>query len=151
MKQITAEWLKELGLESAANKVNATKEFERRCAIAYEHFRFVTQANIDNFNAKIKKKTLQKNVNGFSQVYDHLHFVSLRAYREIPPENVLLKLEEAKRRNCFDDFEVAKIESVKVRPDPILFGRVRGCPDRFYISQWDTDISIEEILLPNEG
>lgn len=150
MKQITAEWLKELGLESAANKVSATKEFERRCAIAYEHFRFVTQKNIDDFNAKLEKETLKKDSNGFSR-YDTLQFVNLRAYREIPPANVLLKLEEAKGRNCFDDFEVAKIESVEIRPDPILFGRVKGCPDRFYISQWDSDVRIEDILKENEG
>jgi len=149
-KTITAEWLKKLGLESAANKINATKEFERRCAIAYEHFRFVTQKNIDDFNAKIKKETFKKDANGFHR-WDLLQFTSLKAYQEIPPANVLLKLEEAKDKNCFDDFEVAKIQSVEVRPDPILFGRVKGCPDRFYISQWDSDVRIEDILKENEG
>jgi len=150
MKQITAEWLKELGLESAANKVNATKEFERRCAIAYEHFRFVTQKNIDDFNTKIKKETFKKHANGFSR-YDTLQFVNLVSYQEVPPVNVLEKLEEAKGKRCFDSFEVAKIQSVEVRPDPILFGRVKGCPDRFFVSQWDSDVRIEDILKENEG
>ena len=150
MEKITTEWLQKLGLESAANKIKATKEFERRCAIAYEHFRFVTQENISNFNEKLKKETLKKDDSGF-QRYDQLQFISLRSYQEIPPVSVLEKLEEAKQKRCFDYFEIAKIQSVEVRPDPILFGRINGCPDRFYISQWNDDVRIEDILKENEG
>ena len=51
----------------------------------------------------------------------------------------------------FDTFEVAKIESTRVYRDPIVFGRISGCDDRFYIAQYDDDVKIEDLLGPNEG
>jgi hypothetical protein len=58
---------------------------------------------------------------------------------------VLEKMREAKKCNCFDSFEIAKIESIEVKKDPILFGRVNECGDRFFIAQWDDDVTIEAI------
>ena len=57
-------------------------------------------------------------------------------------------LEEAKKLDCFDEFEIAYIAEVK---DPILFGIVKGCSTKFYVAQWDDDVRIEDILAPNEG
>jgi hypothetical protein len=48
--------------------------------------------------------------------------------------------------DCFDSFEIAKIQWKREIKDPILFGRIDGCPDRFYVSQWDDDVRIEDIL-----
>lgn len=77
-----------------------------------------------------------------------LSFTLVEHYPEVPPAHVLDKMEEAIGRSCFDVFEVAHIVNVK---DPILFGRVQGCPDLFFIDQWDDDIRIEDILATNEG
>jgi hypothetical protein len=62
-----------------------------------------------------------------------------------------MDLKKAKDMGCFDYFEVAKVETVEVRPDPIIFGGIEGCDDKFFITQWDDDVSIEEILNENEG
>jgi len=148
-----AKRLKDLGLAVAAQALETEIEFKRKTVIAYEHFRYVTPEKITDFNNKIKEKTHKDHGNGYStySTYDRLEFVNLGIYGSIPPENVLQDLEKAKSMNCFDKFEIAKISSVEVRPDPILFGVIEGCPDRFYISQWDNDVSIEDILQENEG
>jgi len=147
MSKITVERLKELGLEGAGNELQGLEEFKRKTAIAYEHFRFVTPEKINEFNARLKEKTYNKE----KYSYDKLGFTALKSYTEIPPENVLNDLEESKKKNCFDSYEVAKIESVVERPDPILFGRIDQCSDRFFVSQWDNDVAIEDILSENEG
>jgi hypothetical protein len=83
--------------------------------------------------------------------YDRLVGYPIEEYSEVPPMDCLMDLKTAKDRNCFDTFEVAKVESVVERPDPIIFGRIEGCPDRFFITQWDDDVSIEQILQENVG
>lgn len=60
-------------------------------------------------------------------------------------------LESAHADKCFDKFEVMTVEWHKEVPDPILFGVVNGCADRFFIAQWDTDVKIEDILKDHEG
>ena len=40
--------------------------------------------------------------------------------------------------------EIAQIEEVVIEKDPILFGRINDCADRFYIAQWDDDVSAAE-------
>ncbi|MGD0652253.1 MAG: hypothetical protein ABSA97_14145, partial [Verrucomicrobiia bacterium] len=69
----------------------------------------------------------------------------------VPPPAALEKLAEARMFGCFDDFEVADLKTVAVRPDPILFGVIIGCPDKFFIVQWDNDVKIEDILRADEG
>jgi hypothetical protein len=146
---ISIERLKELGLEKAAMDMQNIQEFDRKCAVAYEKFRYVTQQKIDEFQKRIRVKTEKKEQWGFT--YDTLKFTDLKQYSDVPPESVLSLLESARKENCFDYYEVAKIESVKERVDPILFGRIKNCPDRFFIGQWDTDVKIEDILKENEG
>ena len=147
--KVSVERLKELGLDKASKDMENLQEFDRKCAIAYEKFRYVTQQKIDEFQQRIRAKTEKKTDWGFT--YDTLKFTDLKQYPEVPPESVLDLLESAKKENCFDSFEVAKIESVQERVDPILFGRIKGCPDRFFIGQWDNDVKIEDILKDNEG
>jgi len=80
-----------------------------------------------------------------------LQFTAIQAYEKVPPDFVLEAMEKAMDLNCFDRFEVASIQSVKEIPDPIVFGVIDGCTDKFFISQWDNDVKIEDILKENEG
>ncbi len=136
--------LESLGFKAAGAKVKELSVRKRKMALAYEHYRFVRPQKIDEFNAKLRAKTAQ----GYNRSYQTLSFTLVEHYPDVPPAHVLDKMEEAVGRDCFDVFEVAHIVNVK---DPILFGRVHGCPDLFYIDQWDDDVKIEDILAPNEG
>lgn len=80
------------------------------------------------------------------QTYDTLRFTALKDYDKVPPEACLAQLEVAVKRECFDEFEVADVETVMERPDPIIFGRIKGSSDRFFVTQWDNDIDINDIL-----
>lgn len=135
-KAPTVDQLSKLGFKKAAAKTLELKGRQRKLAIAYEHYRFVKQSHVDAFNAKIRLAG------------NYLAFTSIDEYEGVPPGEVLSALELAHERNCFDAFEVAHIERI---PDPILFGRIKGCSDRFYIGQWDSDVSIDDLLKKNEG
>lgn len=160
--------LKRLGLVNAAGAVhkeierkNRKTELKHKLTIAYEHYRVVTQAKVDEFNIELRKKTEKaaEDSSAFSSIftarpvvtYDQLVFVELGKYSQVPPDHVLDALEVARERGCFDSFEVGVLETVEVRPDPILFGRISGSPDRFFIDQWDDDVKIQDILKDNEG
>lgn len=144
------EQLEKLGFKTAADKVKKLTEKKRKLAIAYEHYRFVREEKIQDFNQKLKEKTFDRKKNGY-EMWQTLTFTPVENYEEVPPMDVLNLLEEAVGRNCFDSYEIAHIKSVVKVPDPILFGRINECPDRFFIGQWDDDVSIEDILKPNEG
>ena len=143
LKQEQGSRLESLGFKQVVKKDKEVKTLRRKLAIAYEHFRYVTQEKVDKFNAKLHKKT-QKRDGG----YQYLEFESITKTELVPPDDVLTLLEEAKKFDCFDEFEIAHIAEVK---DPILFGTIKGCSTKFYIAQWDTDVRIEDILAPNEG
>lgn len=138
---VVLEKLEKLGFKVAGAKVKELGTRKRKMALAYEHYRFVRQDRIDAFNKKLRD-------NGNSFDYKRLSFTPVEDYPHCPPEDVLDKMGVAVDRQIFDHFEVAHIIQVK---DPILFGRVKGCPDRFFIGQWDDDCRIEDILGPNEG
>lgn len=148
--EIDLKELEELGLGQAAANAAYAQRQSKKLMIAYEHYRFVSPGVVDRFKEALKKKTLKGSKYGAS-TYDTLNFTSLQYYPQIPPREVLDALRQAKERGCFDLFEVASIETVEVRPDPILFGQVMGCQDRFFIAQWDNDVRIEDILKENEG
>lgn len=131
--------LSRLGFGAAATKIKEAKIMSRKLAIAYEHYRFVRQEKIDAFNQKLRMD---------SNSYKMLAFTDINQYDQVPPGHVLEALEVAMERKCFDSYEVARIVEVK---DPILFGRINNCPDRFFIAQWDDDVKIEDIISPNEG
>ena len=143
------ERLEKLGLKAASKRVIELRERKRKLALAYEHYRFVRQEKIDAFNQKLQKETQKDMKNGYE--YKTLSFTALESYEATPPESVLDALETAIGRNCFDSYEVAHIVTKVVTPDPILFGRIKACSDRFYIAQWDNDVRIEDILKSNEG
>lgn len=105
------------------------------------------------FNKKLKARTSKTTSRaGWStETFDKLKFVPLAKYDQVPPTEVLDKLETAQERECFDSYEVCKVESVRKVEDPIIFGIVKGCPDKFYIAQWDDDVKIEEILGKDQG
>jgi hypothetical protein len=135
--------LRELGFDAAVEKVNASKELVRKMAVAYEHFDYVSAEDIEKFQDQVKAKTLKEDK--LSRSYDRLTFTNTKEYTEVPPAGVLEKMKAAKAMNCFDSFEIAKIESVQEVKDPILFGRVDKCGDYFFIAQWDDDVTIEAI------
>lgn len=142
--------LLELGFDKAGGKLKEKEDLKRKLAIAFEFHRVVTPGIIDRFQKQLRKKTEKKGK--FGEVsYDTLAFCKIAEYGEVPPADVLDKVKEAKERKCFDYFEVAKVETVQVRPDPIIFGRIKGVNDRFFIAQWDNDVKIEDILMENEG
>ena len=178
--------LKELGLDTAANKIDKGQDLKRKLAIAYEHYRFVSPEIFNRFQNQLYEKTqkIQKNCpkcdgtlivkknedNGFftsfkkgqkcnycsgtgaeEMTYDKLAFVKIEEYPEVPPPDCLMDLKKAKDMRCFDRFEVAKVETVEVRPDPIIFGLIDNCVDKFFVTQWDDDIRIEDILKDSEG
>ena len=153
-EQETVERLEKLGFKTAGSKVKRLAEKKRKLAIAYEHYRFVRKEKIDDFNQRLKEKTIKRekhSFGGYREEYQQLSFTPVEQYSECPPDSVLADLETAMGRNCFDAFEIAHIVTTIKIPDPILFGRISGCPDRFFISQWDDDISIQEILKDHEG
>ena len=138
--------LERLGFKTAGAKVKELSAKQRKMAMAYECYRFVRPEKINAFNEKLRKK-------GSASGYQTLAFTPIEQYEEVPPTHVLDKLEKAQALKCgdlqvFDTFEVAHIVNVK---DPILFARIKGCPDRFFIDQWNDDVRIEDILKPNEG
>lgn len=147
--------LRDLGFEAAANETKAKRALARKLRIAFEHFRVVEPGQIKRFNEELHNKTLNRNPTidnpyGYP-VYQVLKFTPTNQYAGVPPVEVLEKLKEAKKLDCFDAFEVATIESVQVVPDPVLFGVITGCQNKYFIAQWDNDVSIEQILRPEEG
>ena len=151
---INIELLEKLGFTQASKDLKVKEELKRKMTIAYEHFRYVRPEKIIVFNEKLKQETIKregkKGVNLYEN-YDKLAFTPIAQYGTIPPTEVLEKIEQAQKIGCFDEFEIAKIESVKEYKDPIVFGKITGCSDLFFIAQWDNDVKIEDILMPNEG
>lgn len=145
----TQEKLEKLGFTTASNKIKEVAELKRKMVIAYEHFRYVKPDKFQMFEAKLRAETMQETHN--ERRYKTLAFIPIEKYSEIPPVDVLEKLEKAQEMNCFDYFEVAKIEARVEVKDPIIFGCIKGCPDKFYVAQWDDDVKIQDILKENEG
>jgi len=142
-EESTIEKLERAGMKAAAEQLRKKAALGRKLMIAYEHYRFVRPEKIDEFNKKLFKETSKRDGS-----YRYLSLTAIESYDKIPPDHVLENLDVAKERKCFDSFEVVHIMEVK---DPILFGRIKNCPDRFFIDQWDNDVRIEDILKGNEG
>ncbi len=146
--------LKELGFDAAATQMSADKELARKLRIAFEHFRVVEPSHLDRFQSDLKTKTSRQdgsNQWGEITVYDKLVFTAISEYKAIPPKEALAELRKARELGCFDAFEVATIESVRVVPDPIIFGTITGSKNKYYVCQWDNDVKIEDILRSEEG
>ncbi len=152
--KVQVEDLKELGFMSAASSIEKKIEFKRKMLIAYENYRFVTPKIFERFNEDLKKRTIErsgkKGVNEYHK-YDKLTFKKVGDYKDAPPAEVLQEMKKAVAMKCFDTFEIAKIESVVEYKDPIVFGVINGCDDRFFVAQWDNDVKIDQILQEMEG
>jgi len=147
-----------LGLKAASRTVDRKVEMARKMAIASEHHRVVTPKNIEKFNRKLRRRTLSvlRIGRSYKSTWQRLNFTPIDQYEEIPPTPVLEALKKAKELKCFDGFEVAtlKVENATKMippPDPILFGTIRDCSNKYFIAQWDEDVAIEDILKRGEG
>jgi len=139
----TAEKLQELGFGLIAKQVAAKDAMNSKVHIAYNNYEFITHKEYLDFNRDLRKRTEIKDK--YESTFDALILTNITNYPELPPAHVLSSLQIAKDRNCFDTFEIAKIESIKEVIDPILFGRINGCSDMFFIDQWDNDVKFEDI------
>jgi len=169
---VSIEELKELGLEAAAGKAEKRIALKSKLMIAYENYRFVTPEIINRFKQELKAKTFEIqdpkgkwhkkpfkkspdeviNRSIYQQTrFDGLSLIPLKEYGEAPPTEVLESLRTAQSRKVFDAYEVAKVQSYQKVEDPIIFGRINGCEDKFFVAQWDNDVSIDDILKKNEG
>ena len=134
--------LEAAGMVGAAKKLREGRDLKRKLAVAYEHFRFVKPDKIEAYRLRLREATRK------GGGYKDLAFTTLEKYDKVPPGGVLMALKEAQKRECFDSFEVAHVVDIQ---DPIVFGRVKGCADRFFVAQWDDDVRIEDILKASEG
>lgn len=152
--------LKELGMDAAAQKLDTAIDLKKKLLIAYEHFKFVSPKIFDRFQKVLKAKSLRIEVHNQYQQTEYwreLEFVALKDYKEIPPPDCLMDLKKAQEFKIFDRYDVAKVvershytDSTRV-PDPIIFGCIDGCVDKFFITQWDDDVAIEDILGELDG
>ena len=126
-----------LGFTQAAKTFKTKQAAAEKMRQAYAQYLFVPEATIQKFRERLAKDTGRQS---------DLVFTALADYPEVPPTEALDALEAAQLIGCFDTFEVASIQAVVKVPDPILFGRVTGCNDRFFIAQWDDDVTVEQLL-----
>jgi hypothetical protein len=144
--------LRELGLTEAANKIKHQRELARKLRIAFEHFRVVTADQINRFqNELLHKGTTWGAPYSGGYTYQALKFTALESYPNVPPSEVLEGIRAAKELKCFDRFEVLTLETVEVIPDPVIFGIIDGCDNKYFVAQWDDDVKIEQILREDEG
>lgn len=100
--------------------------------------------------AQIEQLVLSKTTSS----YDTLVLDTLSNYQGIPPQAALDKLAEAKGLKVFDTFEVAHVDPVASQvklPDPIIFGLINGCTDRFFIAEWGDDVKLTDLIGASEG
>jgi hypothetical protein len=176
-----AELAEGAGFTAAGAKLRTQAERMRKLAVAYEHYRYVSTEQIESYVAKLKAATLreatdveivnalqQMRNSGFStfewtiesyrkyatKSHDTLVLAPMEKYAGLPPVEVLNQVKEAKSRGCFDAFVVASVEPVATKivlPDPIVFGRVDGCTDYFFIGEWGSDVSINDLIGKHDG
>lgn len=135
--------LEKLGFKRAMTKLGRGRKAFPKLKVAYARYGFIREEQIQTFQQKLEKEKAKV---GYKK---RLSFSRLENYdRDVPPEDVLEKIAAAKEVGCFDYFEIAFVEEVK--KDPIVFGRIEDCKDRFFIAQWDNDVSIEAIIMASE-
>lgn len=68
-------------------------------------------------------------------------------YNKIPPKYVFEKLKTVRNLNLFDYYTVAELGTLtEKQKDPLLLGRLKNESDRFFISQWDDDIKLDDLI-----
>ena len=141
-KQDLAE-LESLGFTKAVKNAKHRLDLRRKMVMAYEHYIPISPEKINEFNTELRKRTEKRDA--YQTTYDRGIFLPIGNYPMIPPRDVLVKLQEAKKLGCFDAYEVFKIEAVVEKKDPVLFGVIKGCGDKFAIADWDSDVSIADL------
>lgn len=132
--------LLKMGFKRAVSQIDKIE----RMKAAYEKFTFVTPQHVRTFNEKLRKETIQEDKR--ARRFKQLVFIDIEKYNAIPPEETLLKIENAQELGIFDRFEIAKIDWKEEIIDPIIFGRINECEDYFFIAQWDDDVKVEELI-----
>lgn len=125
------ERLARLGMKEATSRLTKKKAATQKMHLAYQHFKYVRQEALDSYQAK----ELTPHRKRFA-------YAALAEYPGVPPVEVLDAIESAQKVGCFDEITVMSVEDVK---DPIVWGKVNGCSDLFFIAQWDKDITLEQI------
>jgi hypothetical protein len=149
MTEQTISDLHAAGFVAASTKVAMLAKLKARVAAACEHYRYVRQEKIADFQERLKAATWKQGAIGVT--YDTLIFTRVEDYPHVPLADVLEKVKEACRRGIFDILEVAHIVTKREVVDPIVFGRIAGSELRFFIAQWGDDVSIADILGKNDG
>lgn len=69
--------------------------------------------------------------------------LKIEDYKTIPPKEILERLKEEQNKNVFDYFTIASVEGIK---DPVLLGKINNYNGRFFISQWGTDVTLDDLV-----
>lgn len=159
-----ATYYNSLAVEAGFTRTAAKVALKGKLAQAYEHYRYVTKAQIEAYQEKLKRATERPAVGAertsgdgwrmVTHVCDQLRFRSLDKYDGLPPADVLEQVKAARERKIFNDFQVADVAPVATKykmPDPIVFGIIDGCSDRFVIAEWGDDVRVADLIKPNEG
>jgi len=142
---VTVERMKKAGLIKVSEDLEKAEEAQLKLEIAHEHYPVVIdQKKIDEFNQRLREKTLVSE--NFTETYDQLVFESLDTTEVIPPEDVLDRIEKAQELKCFDRIEIGRVKSVVKVKDPIVLGTIEGYPKKFFIGQWDNDITLDDLI-----
>ena len=76
-----------------------------------------------------------------------LREIPINNYSKLIPEYCLDKTIVADSTGFFDYFTVAYPEVAEFpKADPVIFGRRKNSPNRFYITQWDNDVTLDDLL-----
>ena len=117
-------------------------------------YRIVPTINLRERNAKMKKdteRTINENSSNKTTAYLQIKAEALKDYDGTPPEEALDDILKAQDSNLFDDFIVLSVvEETKTyqkpKPDPIVLGVIDGFSHSFFITQWDNDINILDLV-----
>ncbi len=140
----------------AANKVTITKaDAAQKLAeqagmtkiakqISVEATRMVAEERV--FGAGYKKKVTAAQMKKWKQSLPfglQAKFTTVEALTAIPPKAAMTAIAKAQSTGLFEKIQVLSLVRV---PDPIAFGRIEGSDDFYYITQWDDDVKVEDIL-----
>jgi hypothetical protein len=142
-KGVSIDKLKEAGFTGITDTLTRLDKIQ----MAYEKYPSISQSTIDDYNKKLRKAT--EIDQGWSVNYQKAKLIKLSEYMETPPEKCLDAIIEARNTNLFEDFKLLHVvwtKETKKVPDPIVFGTFKDLDDYFFITQWDDDISLEDLL-----
>lgn len=145
-----------------------TKLGQKDIQLALLGYPLISPKKIENFLYKnwqelseCKKQLLQwtideskyhKSIKIKVECKEHWHDLSLKEvplenYDKYIPESCLDKLMIAKDSGLFDYFTVAYPRHQLInKSDPVIFGRRDNSVNRFFIAQWDNDVTLDDLL-----